>query len=429
MSKSCRNEKELIKILSLSVCGLQSKLIIPEFVELINNHNIIGLQETKLDDADTPDIKGYKLFCNNRQRLSRYRSGGTALLIREELLPHIKVHKPTSKLIQWFNISSKVTNTHADILCGIIYVPPHRSRYSSEDPNNEIQMELNERSGNSKHIILFGDLNSRTSNSADFIRTDEFISHVNNDDILTYENEEISYCFEYNNVPLKRKSADTSTNAYGYQMLDFCKSNDLVILNGRFGEDKISPKLTCKDSSTVDYFISSAYNFAHTAALKVFDFSPLYSDAHCPITLHIGKCPQTIPPYKEINACITPKMKMKLWDKEKKDLFTKNLNRSFIADTDARLNVLLSAENVTVSDISSVMNDINDTFLNTCETTFGFSKSTPHKIDKPFRPWFNAECHQARNAYNKIRRLYNKNKTLHNKNMLKNLNKGYKNTL
>ena len=272
-------------------------------------------------------------------------------------------------------------------------------------------------------------LNSRTSNSADFIRTDEFISHVNNDDILTYENEELSYCFEYNNVPLKRKSADTSTNAHGYQMLDFCKSNDLFILNGRFGEDKISPKLTCKDSSTVDYFISSAYNFAHIAALKVFDFSPLYSDAHCPITLHIGKCPQTIPPYKEINACITPKMKMKLWDKEKKDLFTQNLNRSFIADIDALLNVLLSAENVTVSDISSVMNDINDTFLNTCETTFGFSKSTPHKIDKPVRPWFNAECHQARNAYNKIRRLYNKNKTLHNKNMLKNLSKRYKSTL
>ena len=227
------------------------------------------------------------------------------------------------------------------------------------------------------HIILFGDLNSRTSNSADFIRTDEFISHVNNDDILTYENEEISYCFEYNNVPLKRKSADTSTNAYGYQMLDFCKSNDLFILNGRFGEDKISPKLTCKDSSTVDYFISSAYNFAHIAALTVFDFSPLYSDAHCPITLHIGKCPQTIPPYKEINVCITPKMKMKLWDKEKTDLFTKNLNWSFIADIDARLNVLLSAENVTMSDISSVMNDINDTFLNTCETTFWILEKYP----------------------------------------------------
>lgn len=124
--RTCRNSNALIKILTLNVCGLQSKLISPEFNELINNHDIIGLQETKLDDADMVDVKGYKLFCNNRQRLSRYRSGGTALLIREELLPHIKVHKPISKLIQWFSISNKITNKHEDILCGIIYVPPHR---------------------------------------------------------------------------------------------------------------------------------------------------------------------------------------------------------------------------------------------------------------------------------------------------------------
>ena len=121
---------------------------------------------------------------------------------------------------------------------------------------------------------------------------------------------------------------------------------------------------------------------------------------------------------------------MKLWDKEKTDRSLHQKPESVIyADIDARLNVLLRAENITVSDISSGMNDINDAFLNTCETTFGFSKSTPHKIDKPVRPWFSAEYHQVRNSYNKIRRLYNKNKTLHNKNMLKNLSKRYKNTL
>ena len=90
-----------------------------------------------------------------------------------------------------------------------------------------------------------------------------------------------------NNVPLQRKFADKCLRVSIVRLLQEQQMN-LFILNGRFGEDKISHKLTCKDSSTVDYFISSGYNFAHIAALKVFDFSQLYSDPHCPITPHIG---------------------------------------------------------------------------------------------------------------------------------------------
>ena len=88
---------------------------------------------------------------------------------------------------------------------------------------------------------------------------------MNTDDILIYENADISHYFECNKVSFVRKSADTSINVYGYQMIDFCKSNDLFILNGRFGEDKISSKLTCKDASTVDYFISSSQIVGHIA--------------------------------------------------------------------------------------------------------------------------------------------------------------------
>ena len=139
---------------------------------------------------------------------------------------------------------------------------------------------------------------------------------MNNDDILTYENAEVSHYFECNKVSLVRKSADTSINVYGYQMLDFCRSNDLFILNGRFGEDKISPKLMCKDASTVDYFISSPQIFAHIADFHVHDFSPLYSDSHYPIALHLGNCSGTTPG-TEIRGCAIPKTKLNLWNKEK----------------------------------------------------------------------------------------------------------------
>ena len=81
----------------------------------------------------------------------------------------------------------------------------------------------------------------------------------------------------------------------------------------------------------------------------------------------------------EIRDCANSKVKLNLWNKAKKNIFTENLNRSFSADMDARFKFLSCTENVTVSDMNSVVNDINDHFLNTCETTFGYSKNTPKK--------------------------------------------------
>ena len=260
------------------------------------------------------------------------------------------------------------------------------------------------------------------------VKTDEFISYMNNDDILTYENAEISRYFECNTVSFVRKSADTSINVYGYQMLDVCKSNYLFILNGRFGEDKISPKLTCKDASTVDYFISSPQIFAHTADFQVHDFSTLYSDSHCPIALHLGNCSGTTPG-TEIRDCANSKIKLNLWNKEKKEIFTENLNRSYIADIDAKLNFLNCAEDVTVSDINSVINDINDHFLKTCEITFGYTRNTPKNVDKP------PDHGSSPNAIKPEMRIIKLDDYIINikqfiiRICLKNLSKNYKNTM
>ena len=96
-----------LKFLSINVCGLKSKLKIPEFISLINSYDIIGVQETKLDNADCVSVPGYTVGCQNRKTLSRYRSGGTAIFVRNSILPYIKFGKSNSKLIQWFSIQKK----------------------------------------------------------------------------------------------------------------------------------------------------------------------------------------------------------------------------------------------------------------------------------------------------------------------------------
>ena len=71
--KVSKQEEYNLKILTLNVCGLKSKLCIPEFITLIKHYDIIGIQETKLDDVDLVQVNGYQIFTNNRKSLGPFR--------------------------------------------------------------------------------------------------------------------------------------------------------------------------------------------------------------------------------------------------------------------------------------------------------------------------------------------------------------------
>ena len=145
-------------------------------------------------------------------------------------------------------------------------------------------------------MILFGDFNSRTASLPDFVVVDEFISHMQNGNMIYEENLEVLRCLHKNNFPLDRHSADGSTNIYGKQLIEFCKGNDLFFINGRLGQDSAYPKFTCKNSSTIDYFICSPNMTQYLYDFNVLEFSSVFSDSHCGIELkidHFCKCSNT----------------------------------------------------------------------------------------------------------------------------------------
>jgi hypothetical protein len=74
-------------------------------------------------------------------------------------------------------------------------------------------------------------------------------------------------------------------------LLDFCRKNNIYIVNGRVGKDKLIGECTCQDVSMIDYFLSSSKLFFHRLDFEIKIFSPNLSDVHSQlhITLKIPK--------------------------------------------------------------------------------------------------------------------------------------------
>ena len=80
-----------------------------------------------------------------------------------------------------------------------------------------------------------------------------------------------------------RYSEDNVTNNQGFSMINFCKTANARIVNGRFG--KCSELYTCKNASVVDYVVVSEDLFDVVSDFCVLDFDPLLSDIHCPVVV------------------------------------------------------------------------------------------------------------------------------------------------
>ena len=94
-----------LNILSLNVCGLRSKLIIPEFSLFISKYDILCFVESKTDETDSkPDlIPGYTSYFNNRKSFRP--SGGIVVSVKNNLVNTVKVSETNkSEFISLFNI-------------------------------------------------------------------------------------------------------------------------------------------------------------------------------------------------------------------------------------------------------------------------------------------------------------------------------------
>jgi hypothetical protein len=127
-------------------------------------------------------------------------------------------------------------------------------------------------------------------------------------------------------IPRRRTSKDKGKNRYGNFLLDFCKGNNVFIMNGRLGKDQIG-NLTCRNASVVDFCLSNVHFLERLVDFEILEFSTLFSDVHTPFTLTLKKehshCedadPDVIP-----NESSTEKVKK--WEQGKSSIFPYNFD-------------------------------------------------------------------------------------------------------
>ena len=112
------------------------------------------------------------------------------------------------------------------------------------------------------------------------------------------------------------------------------------------GQDKLCPKVTCKDRSTVDYILSTVGNFLVLDNFTVHEFSELFSDAHCPLSV----CFSIVP--LKISHSITPSRNdgqepmVRKWDATKGESFIEKFDVMEAASIETKLNELSHIGNI-----------------------------------------------------------------------------------
>lgn len=127
------NSFNTLSIGSLNVCGLKRRNQYPEFVELVNNFDILCLSETKLDHTDVISCEGYTFFSQPRKQNYIRKSGGIGFFVRNHVTKFVKTIDSSSEYISWIKIAKQFHNGSEDILIGAVYIPPQQSKFFSDD--------------------------------------------------------------------------------------------------------------------------------------------------------------------------------------------------------------------------------------------------------------------------------------------------------
>ncbi|MCG8113215.1 MAG: reverse transcriptase domain-containing protein [Candidatus Thiodiazotropha taylori] len=415
-----------LKCASLNVCGLKRRLLYPEFCEIINDYDIFCVCETKLDRYDVIELNGYKFISQCRKQKYIRKSGGLGVFVRNNLSNYVSLIESDSDYIMWLKISKVAFKTDEDIYVGVVYIPPNDSRFNTADEINLLNVEITTMCVANKYVLLMGDFNARTCNKADFVDTDDFLlRHFNLDDNMD-ESFKISSKIENHNISKFRVSQDKVINNEGNMLLDTCKKNNLLILNGRCGKDRTSGAMTFRNQSVIDYSIASLQILNFVKNFNVLELDALFSDGHSLIFTNLGFGNELKTKDKVLERNKTRKPKL---PEGKKTRFVENLNRNKMQCLHNEIihakEYSSNVDKKTVNNICAQFSEIFNDSAKSCNN----NNNGSHAKNCFKKAWFGRQCEHSRNEYHRAKKKHAKNPSVASKAHLVNASKNYKRKL
>ena len=263
---------DVLKYAFWNINGYKSKVIGNKFVsrdflKVIDGCDVIRLAEPHIHSQVLDDlvIPGFiRIHYKNRKPRSNGKCGsrGIALFSKENILKFLLPIQNDNEDVIWVKVKRELLGQEKDVYLGTAYISPTGNKETIAKKFEKIGEEIGlfQTKGN---IILQGDLNAHTNNKDDIIITDEF---------------DRDFGIE---IPIAqhRNSEDSSkTDRRGEEFLELCKSQNMIIINGRKTGDPFG-KITSyqwNGKAVVDYVISSFELFHNITFLKWVNTSHLY---------------------------------------------------------------------------------------------------------------------------------------------------------
>ena len=382
-----------------NIAGIHEKTLGCKIDLLKFIHDIEILSETWGPCSHSNEIAGYKIVNVTKPQKQTKKgrdSGGILIYCKDHIKNFISIKKSTPHFV-WLELSASIFYgvTEPVKLC-IIYNPPDTSKYCNKNLFDDIGVELMKYTTETSRIMLIGDLNARTGVLPDMLTSD--ITGLN-------------FHPQRKTLSKQRENCDNEVNPQGLKLIDFCKSFDIQILNGRTNSDpwgSFTHYNINKGASTIDYALASD---SLSDEIKSFNVMPQneYSD-HCKIIVRVKNVlVKTIDNTTTYNwHCAPPAFK---WDT--------NTHKSFKT-------ALMSPEIQTLVDqctqyleaglINPSGEKLQDIFIKTAElciktanTKICKKSQNIHTKVKTKRKWYDSECQAKKHDARKCSLLKQRN--------------------
>lgn len=229
------------------------------FTDITCKLDIICLIETHCSPQETLSLNGYQIYQKHRPKSpnSTKHFGGIAACVKDEINKGVNILTTSCTEILWIKLSRSFFNLET-------YICPANSSFSSKNDNIFEILESNvaefSQYGN---CLVCGDFNARTNLHPDYCSDDSSNDFMSLPDDYIYD------------IPLRRNNLDKDKlDDHGKQLLSFCKTTGLRILNGRMVGDLLGH---CKcyshtgKPSVIDYMFTSVDNLKNINFFHVHD--------------------------------------------------------------------------------------------------------------------------------------------------------------